>query len=236
MRWVVPLVLVLAAPAWAFDWDVPKLEAWAQVGDTMVVNGVPLKIYAARSRWKLQDLLQLYVRRFEDQRFFIDRKARLPGLELPHVVALDTETRWSYLVYGFPERDGSTTLILGAADNAHRLPRTAGPTPWPMFPGGKLLFVSDLEAGRLMHFRVAATADEVRDFYGQVLAQGGWKRQDDGTFTSGERSLTVRTAPSPKGLQVTLLEGGGALVPVEAGLVDRARAALADAGAAPEGR
>ncbi|MBX7098801.1 MAG: hypothetical protein K1X89_13925 [Myxococcaceae bacterium] len=236
MRLVLPLALVLSAPAWAFDWNVPKLEAWTQVGDAMVVNGVPLKIYAARSRWKLQDLLQHYVRRFEDERFFIDRKARLPGLELPHVVALDTESKWSYLVYGFPERDGSTTLILGAADNAHRVPRSAGPTPWPMFPGGKLLFVSDLEGGRMMHFRAAATADEVRDFYAQVLGQGGWKRQDDGTFTSGERTLTLRVAPGTKGLQVTLLEGGGALVPVEAGLVERARAALADAGVAPTPR
>ena len=43
-----------------FDWNVPKVLEWAEVGDQIQANGMPLKIFVARSAWKPADLLDHY--------------------------------------------------------------------------------------------------------------------------------------------------------------------------------
>lgn len=228
--------VLLAGPALAFDWNVPKAEAVVKVGDHLEVNGLPLTIYAARSKWKGYDLLEHYLRRFEQAKFFIPpTKKRLPGLDLPYLMALDTETMWSYLVWVIPERDGTTTLILGAADTAHRKPVGAGRSPYPVFPGAKGLFVSDVELARLVRFTAQATEAEVLDFYRQTLGADGWAERAPGRFAKGPRALKVSLEPAARapGVVQVLLYEESAGQGLDDGLVGQARRALeqADAGA-----
>src|SRR3954470_7342256 len=104
MKGVLLAALLIAAPALAFDWNVPQLVQWAEVGERMQANGMPLKVFVARSKWKPVDLLQHHQKRFEDEGFSLPQ-LELPGLKLPRVTALDTESLWSYLVYAWPEPD-----------------------------------------------------------------------------------------------------------------------------------
>jgi hypothetical protein len=199
--------LCWASPALAFDWNVPQLVAWAEVGDQIQANGMPMKIFVARSKWKPVALLEHYQKRFADEGFYIPT-LDIKGLKLPHLAALDTQGLWSYLVYAWPEPDGTTTLVLGAADLKGRKvgkPLAAG-FPAPLFPGATGVFSSNVEFARTMSFNSESTQTEVIDFYRQTLPAGGWSEREKGSFVREGRLLRILARPGAKGLGVVLLE------------------------------
>ena len=113
----------------------------------------------------------------------------LPGLKLPRVVALDDVRMVSFLVYGWPEADGTTTLVLGAADLAHR--KASGGGALPVFPGARSPTTFNVEAATALSFTAKATQDEVIDFYRAVLPSGGWKEREPGSFVKAGRVVRV---------------------------------------------
>lgn len=206
------LVLALASAPDAgaprtFSWDVPEVVAVVPVGNGLEVGGLPLKIFAVRSRWGLDELIIHYAKRFADAGFYLPmgRMRPLPGLKLPRVVALDVESKVSYLVYGWPEADGTTTLILGAADLGARQAKAQG--AFPVFPGATKVTTFRLEIAEATSFTVKATEAEVIDFYRSVLPPGGWKEREPGVFVRGGRVLRVLARPEKSGrLGVVVLE------------------------------
>lgn len=194
------LALALAAAPDAgvprvFSWDVPaQLEA-VPVGQGLEVKGLPLTIYAARSKWDLDALILHYAKRFAAAGFYLPmgRLRPLPGLKLPRVVALDVESKVSYLVYGWPEADGSTTLILGAADLGARKPQGTG--RFPAFPGATAVTTFRLEFADATSFVAKATEAEVIDFYRSVLGAAGWKERAPGVFVQDGRAVRVLAKP-----------------------------------------
>jgi hypothetical protein len=164
-------------------------------------------VYLARSRWELDRLLLHYAARFADAGFFIPPKlGRLPGLKLPRVVALDDVRRVSFLVYGWPEADGTTTLVLGAADLAHRKPATVGGLP--VFPAATAVTSFNVEAATALSFVAKATEAEVIDFYRSVLPSGGWQEREPGTFIKAGRAVRVlsKKQPGSGALSIVVLE------------------------------
>jgi hypothetical protein len=206
------LVLALASAPDAgaprtFSWDVPEVVAVVPVGNGLEVGGLPLKIFAVRSKWGLDELIIHYAKRFADAGFYLPmgRMRPLPGLKLPRVVALDVESKVSYLVYGWPEADGTTTLILGAADLGARQAKAQG--AFPVFPGATKVTTFRLEIAEATSFTVKATEAEVIDFYRSVLPPGGWKEREPGVFVRGGRVLRVLARPEKSGrLGVVVLE------------------------------
>lgn len=200
--------VLLAVCCSAFDWNVPKMIEFAEVGERMQANGMSLKVYVARSAWSPRDLLDHYHSRFAGEGFYVpDKPLRLPGLELPRLTALDPKNLWSYLVYVWPEPDGTTTLVMGAADLKGRKPqKNAAGFPVPPFPGAKVTFTSNVEFAKTMSFVTAATENEVIDFYRQTLPAGGWKEREKGSFVREGRLLRAAAKPTSKGLQVVLVE------------------------------
>lgn len=192
----------------AFSWDVPALVAFAEVGERLSGNGLPLKIFIARSRWSGERLLRHYTRRFEDSAFFIPPKGpALPGLSLPRIVGLDTVGLWSYLVYCWPEPDGTTTLVLGAADLGHRVAADRA-VALPAVPGARLASSFNLEGARALSYQVKATTAEVLDFYRQVLPEQGYREREAGSFVLGARVVRVlaKATTEPSVLSVIVLE------------------------------
>jgi hypothetical protein len=191
-----------------FDWNVPKLLEWSEVGDQLQANGMPLKIFVARSAWKPGDLLDHYQARFAKAGFYTPEKPlKLPGLELPRLTALDTESMWSYLVYVWPEPDGSTTLVLGAADlKGKKKDKAASGFSVAAFPGATVTFTSNVEFARTMSFTAKATEAEVIDFYRQTLPAAGWKEREPGSFVRGGRLLRAATKQTKEGLQVVMVD------------------------------
>ena len=191
-----------------FDWNVPKMLEWSEVGDRIQANGMPLKIFIARSALKPAELLDHYQARFAKEGFYSpDKPLKLPGLELPRLTALDTETLWSYLVYVWPEPDGTTTLVMGAADlKGRKKDRNASGFCVPAFPGAKVTFTSNVEFAKTMSFTANATEAEVIDFYRQTLPAAGWKEREPGNFVRNGRLLRAVTRGTKKGLDVVLVD------------------------------
>lgn len=208
MKGAALLVVLVSAPALAFDWDVPEPVSWAEVGEQLQANGMPMKIFIARSKWKPVALLNHYQKRFRAEGFYLPPiPLRLEGLKLPRVTALDTLSLWSYLVYAFPEPDGTTTLVMGAADLKGRTTtKLATGFPAPVFPGSKATFASNVEFARTLSFTTAAKEEEVIDFYRQTLPSGGWKERERGSFVRDGRLLRMLGKAEGAGLRVVLVE------------------------------
>lgn len=179
-----------AGSAQPFSWDVPEQVQLVPVGQRLERNGLPMVVYLARSRWDLDRLLIHYAARFAEAGYFIPPKlGRLPGLKLPRVVALDDVKMVSFLVYGWPEADGTTTLVLGAADLAHRKPTAVGGLP--VFPAARAVASFNVEAATALSFVAKASEAEVIDFYRSVLPSGGWREREPGTFVKEGRAVRV---------------------------------------------
>ena len=205
---IIALLCCVASSAFAFDWDVPEPVSWAEVGEKIQANGMPMKIFVARSKWKPVALLNHYQKRFHAEGFYIPEvPLKLEGLKLPRVTALDTVSLWSYLVYVFPEADGTTTLVMGAADlKGRQVGRVAGGFPAPVFPGSKATFASNVEFARTLSFTTGAKEEEVIDFYRQTLPSGGWKERERGSFVREGRLLRMLGKPAGKELRIVLVE------------------------------
>lgn len=182
-----------------FSWDVPGQLDLVPVGNTLERNGLPMKVYLARSKKPLDELLMHYAVRFAQAGYFIPpRMGRITGLKLPRVVALDDVKMVSFLVYGWPEPDGTTTLVLGASDLGHRKATTAN--GMPVFPGAQSPTRFNLEVSEALSFTAKATRDEVIDFYRSVLPSGGWVEREPGTFIKQGRAVRVLAKDQPGGL------------------------------------
>lgn len=204
------LACLAAAPPDAgdapFSWDVPGQVELVPVGGRLAYDGLPMRVFLARSSWELDRLLLHYADRFAAAGYFIPPKlGRLPGLKLPRLVALDPERLVSFLVYGWPEADGSTTLVLGAANLKGRTAQ-AGGVSLPVFPGAASRTVFDLEQATALTFSAKATEAEVIDFYRQVLPAGGWKEREPGAFVRGGRVVRVLAKRQGGQLAVAVLE------------------------------
>lgn len=190
-----------AGPAAPFSWDVPGQLQLVPVGKKLEGAGLPMVIYLAKSSWELDRLLLHYAGRFAEAGYFIPPKmGRITGLKLPRVVALDDVRMVSFLVYGWPEPDGSTTLVLGAADLQHRKP---GGGRLPVFPGARSPTSFDVELVTALSFTAKATQEEVIDFYRAVLPAGGWKEREPGSFVKEGR--VVRVLAKRKGAELSVV-------------------------------
>jgi hypothetical protein len=206
---VVAAALLSAAPdagAQPFSWDVPGQLQLVPVGKQLERDGLPMVVYLARSSWELDRLLLHYAGRFAQAGYFIPpTMGRIKGLKLPRVVALDDVKLVSFLVYGWPEADGTTTLVLGAADLGHRKPLQGGQLP--VFPGAKAPTSFNLEFATAVSFTVTnATDAEVIDFYRAVLPSGGWKEREPGAFVKDGRVVRVLAKKQRGSLSVVVLE------------------------------
>lgn len=195
-----------AGVAKPFSWDVPGQLELVPVGKHLERDGLPMAVFLAKSSWELDRLLIHYAARFSDAGFFIPpRMGRISGLKLPRLVALDDSKMVSFLIWGWPEPDGTTTLVLGAADLGHR--RVTASNGLPVFPGAKAATTFNVELANALSFTANATEAEVIDFYRSVLPSGGWAEREPGTFIREGRAVRVLAKKSgAAGLAVVVLE------------------------------
>ena len=210
MTALLALALLGAGPdggATAFRWAVPDTVAMTRVGsEGLELAGLPMEIYAVRTRLSGEDLLRYFTRRFEEEGFFIPpRNLEIRGLKLPRVTALDPEAMVSYLVYCWPEPDGTTSAIVGAANLKGRKPR-AGNGTLPVFPGASAVTSFNMEYAQGLSYRATATTAEVIDFYRATLPSGGWKEREPGAFVKDSRVLRVLAKQDKDGLGIVVLD------------------------------
>jgi hypothetical protein len=212
------IAVLLAAPdagalpvLQAFQWNVPQVDHTVEVGDKLEAKGLPLKIFLVHSKLSQQELFRHYYERFTREGFFVDPKQKaLPSLSLLRLTAFDDRRLWSYTVIFYPERDGSTTLTLGAADMSVR---QGGRTPAvgegiPVLPGATSVLTTNVELGRSLSFETNDSADEVLSYYQATLPTLGWKERERGTFVQKGLRMRVLTRVQERqpGLQVVVLQ------------------------------
>lgn len=213
------VVLALAADAGAsrvFEWDVPKLVANARIGSgRLEAQGLPLDMHVVRSQWKANELAVHYARRFMEAGFFIPPGQKpFPGSTLRRLTALDPVSMWSYTIVFYAEEDGTTTMVLGAADLGHRRPVAVERFPAPVFPGATRPATFELEAAHALTFSTEASEAELMSFYRQTLGGAGWKEPVPGTFVRNGRSIRVLARAEGKQLGVVVLEDADRTLPL----------------------
>ncbi|MFY0526620.1 hypothetical protein ACN28I_26905 [Archangium gephyra] len=204
VRWGVLLLAVLwgagaaSAQQVPFTWDVPKvLEAVAMPG-VMRADGIPVKLRSVKSAEKPQVILQHLVNRFEAAGFYIPPdKHRTQWLAEPALTALDTDRLISYTFALQPNRDGTTTVILGEANLG--MARREQAAFAPVFPGGKDMMQSEMEGARTMTYLAEAEPGKVRDFYVAQLREAGFSETSEGTWRRNGEELRVAVRPVKPG-------------------------------------
>jgi hypothetical protein len=169
---VIGLALVaslLAAPTFrAADLVVPEAIEKMDVPETMRALGVPVKLRAVRSKKKLDALLDHFRAEFTRAGLFVPEPGELRSAgNLQQVTGLDVKNHNSVSVLLQPNLDGTTTVVLGEA--YFHAAKDVDEAFAPVFPGGAGLIVANLEVGQSMAYSASAAAEEVMDFYRQML-------------------------------------------------------------------
>jgi hypothetical protein len=188
-----------------FSWDVPGVVDMAPVGNQLEARGIPMQVQLVRSKWKLDELRRHYYERFRKAGFHIPKdQSPLPGLNLPRLTALDPEQLLSYTLILYAEADGTTTLLLGAADVSQRRLGAAPDTFAPVFPGASDVVASNVELARSVTFQVGATPEEVGHFYRETMGAAGYREVEPGVFSGPDGTVRLATRPGGKKLLVML--------------------------------
>lgn len=186
------VALTLAAD---FRW--PEVDGIVGVVDVPPVTsqGTPTLLRAVKVKRSTAELMPIFRDAFVKAGLWVPRPPKL--IREPTLTALDPLERRSYTVIFQPNRDGTTTLILGEANHAVRLAPDSELAP--LFPGAAKVFRSAHEGGRLEAYEAQATAAEARAFYAEVLPKLGWQPEGEGVYRRGkdeELTLTFRASSS----------------------------------------
>lgn len=188
------------------DLTVPGAEVEVPVSDTMVVDGLPIRLKAIHSSWTPEDLYEHYRKEFDKQGLYVDPNARIPGYSNPHITGLDPVRGVSYTVLLTREVKG-TTVFLGEAHLSARKP-VSNAESVPTFPGARNVMHTDVEAARAVTYVVKASPPEVFSFYDSVLTKAGFSKNENGAYEKDGSSLEIF---------VTRLEGEDVVVRVMLG-------------------
>jgi len=207
MRWAVSLLLVCAFAASAqtkqakFTWEVPGVIETVTVPGTPRALGVPVRLQAARSKLPGDELLAFFAKRFAAAGLYIPPPSRqVQVTREAALTALDPATLVSYTVILQPNRDGTTTVIMGEANLALRAQAQAqGAEIAPVFPGATGLLRSEQEGLRTLAYSAAGTPEEVLAFYRELLVKDGYRESEPGAFLKGEDQLRVSARAEGKG-------------------------------------
>ena len=204
MSALVLLACLAGAPA-TFAWDIPEASAWVDVPGTLVVQGVPMKLKAVRSRWAPQSLLQHLADRFAAAGLFISSPRRQPQLLAQvQLTALDPQTLHTYTVILQPSPDRGTTLYLAEAAPAAPRPESSGELP--VFPSARGRLTSSLEGARTVTYLAQAKRDEIFSFYAATLEGAGFARKAEGRWERDRVELRLTVKPEGSALRVLLWE------------------------------
>lgn len=194
-----PMPPAAEAPKPRFQWDVPDIIQAIGVPGVTLVNGMPVTMQAVVSKWSIDPLAGHLIQQFERAGLFIPPEHQQPkGSVYAQLTAIDPETMLSYTVIFQPNKDGSTTLLLGVADVSRNPAKTAD-TFAPVFPGGSEVVQTRIETMQNLVYKAKAQPAEVLAYYREVLPAAGYREVEAGQFQSADTRLSVLTRANEDG-------------------------------------
>jgi hypothetical protein len=194
--WGALLALAVGGSASAadFKWEIPDVVADVDVPGTMIATGVPVKLRAVISKRHYDDVAAEVVKSFQKQGLYIAPDSHQPQIvKEPQLTGLDPVKMITYTVVLQPNKDGTTTVILGEA-NIGKIQRGPPADFAPMFPGARNVIHTDVEAMKTVMYDVPASRAEVEAFYKESLQKAGYVRDPLGSFRRGREELMIQVA------------------------------------------
>jgi hypothetical protein len=182
-----------------FTWDIPNAHEPIAVPGTLEANGVPIRLRAVKSTWKVEDLMGHVARSFAKAGLYIPPPAhQLQMVREPTLTALDPDRQISYTAFFQPNPDGTTTVIMGEG-NVGKRKKSDGKYFAPLFPGAAGVVSSDVEGARTLAYSVKASGPEVQKYYADVLSKEGYQQREPGTFAKEGKEIRVIASAAKDG-------------------------------------
>lgn len=194
-----------------FVGEVPgaKAEDLVTVPGIVISDGIPTRLRQVHSKLKIDELFQHFYRVFNQQGLYIAPEDLQLHTATGYVLTgIDPKSLIAYTVIFQESEHGGTTLILGSALPANKVPSS---DPMPVYPGAKNVLRTTAEGHASITYEVSAKEDEVTKFYSDTLGRGGFvpKPDEKETWKGPGGSVHVSTnnfAPGHTGVLVTFTQ------------------------------
>jgi hypothetical protein len=182
-----------------YSWDIPNAHDSISVPSTLEANGVPVRLSAVKSTWKVADLLPYIADSFFKHGLYVPPvRHQLQLVKEPTVTALDHVRMISYTAIFQSNPDGTTTVIMGEA-NVGKRRKPSDKHFAPIFPGAGPVVTADVEGARTLNYTAKTQSSEVMKFYKDVLAKEGYSEKEPGTFQKQAQEIRVIAQPVKDG-------------------------------------
>jgi hypothetical protein len=203
--------LPAVALAGGYVFTVPEQIREAEMPGIMNSDGIPVQLKAAVSKESIIALRDYYVAEFTHAGLYI-----APGREqsqptrYPELTGLDVDRLVSYTVILQPNKDGSTTVIMGTADVSQLTHKTRPSDFAPLPPDATHISRMSTESQQLILFTVKQSEKELNDFYAKTLAGAGYAyNAAEGRYQRKDGWISVGVQ-NVKDQRYVRLEHGGA--------------------------
>jgi len=203
--WMALLALAAAPDAGTPPWEVMKRVAEVEVPGTLRVENVEVSLHAYVSKASMDALLEDFLRQFQSAGLFIAPPPERVDVFQPRLTGFDPVRGLSHSVILLPNRDHTTTVVLGVADHTRQFSamRQGG---LPMMPEAEAPFVTTEEGVAWVSYLTRASPQEVFAFYRDVLARDGYREVEPGRFRKASTELRVTTGTRDGARAVQVLQ------------------------------
>jgi hypothetical protein len=192
--------LLLAAPdGGAFSWHVLRPLREVEVPGEILAQRVPVRLKAVVSAAGPAVVLTDFEQQFRTAGLFVAPTQARVDLLQPQLTALDTARSVSYSVIVLPNRDGTTTVVMGEAHHARAAPPDESTGVAPMLPDATEVMVNRQEGARVVSYVTARSEVEVSAFYRSVLKHDAYLEVAPGRFRRGVFELRVSSEARRQG-------------------------------------
>lgn len=191
-----------------FTWDIPEIIEVVEVpGLSRGVNGVPVKLNAVRSKWKIEALIDHVTQSFANANLYMAPQKDLTLLTSdPQLHAFDPFRQIGFSVIFQANPDGTTTAILGEAHLSEAKPESGYFAP--VFPDAQGVIQSSSEGHQLLAYATKAPQSDVEKFYREALPPLGYREVKPLKYRKGGEQITLSYHSNPNtGSGVVLTRG-----------------------------
>jgi hypothetical protein len=188
------------------DWSIPGLLTDpVEVPTEMKVNGLPLRLRVARSSWQADTLFRHFYRVFEDAGFYIPpERDQVRVAKSIQITGVETGRGITVTLILTPEKDGTTTVVMGQADFSRFQDPGEKDDEVPLMPGALYPLRTQTEGGWSTGYETSAQPDAILSHYDRELAKQGYKKAADGSYHKGDKWIRVTIHRGSDGLQSVL--------------------------------